>query len=124
MNLEQTAFAGAALAINACHGSSGLIEGHETLVPLSEVPKMLPLRPNGKRVHISACYRWAGRGVHGIKLEVIRIGGSTYTSREALARFAAALSAGTGNAHAPHVIAKTRQRQIDAATTRLRNLLK
>lgn len=64
----------------------------ETLVPIREVPRLLPPRPNGKRVHISACYRWLSRGVKGIVLESVKIGGSTYTSREALQRFAEQLS--------------------------------
>lgn len=62
--------------------------GTEQLVPLHDVPKILPLRGNGKRIHISAVYRWAQRGVRGTRLEVVRVGGTTYTSREALQRFA------------------------------------
>ena len=46
----------------------------ETLIPLREAPRRLPPRPNGKRVHISACYRWISRGVRGFRLEAIRIG--------------------------------------------------
>ena len=56
----------------------------ETLIPLREAPRRLPPRPNGKRVHISACYRWISRGVRGVHLESIKVGGSTYTSLEAL----------------------------------------
>ena len=65
----------------------------ETLLPIREVPRHLPPRPNGKRVHISAVYRWTQRGIRGAVLEAIRIGGSTYTSTEALQRFAERLSA-------------------------------
>jgi hypothetical protein len=61
--------------------------GNEQLVPLNDVPRLLPARGNGKRIHISAVYRWAQRGVRGARLEVIRVGGTTYTSREALQRF-------------------------------------
>ena len=60
----------------------------EQLVPIRNVPGLLPRRPTGKRVHISAVYRWVQRGVRGVRLESIRIGGTTYTSREALQRFA------------------------------------
>ncbi|NUP96415.1 MAG: DUF1580 domain-containing protein [Planctomycetaceae bacterium] len=31
--------------------------------------------------------RWALHGVRGVRLETVRIGGSVYTSREALSRF-------------------------------------
>jgi len=64
----------------------------EKLISVSDAPKYLPARPNGKRVHISACYRWIGPGVCGIRLESVKVGGSTYTSLEALQRFSAALT--------------------------------
>jgi hypothetical protein len=88
------------------------IEG-ETLVALREVSKLLPLRPNGKRVHISAIYRWVQRGIKGVRLEAIRIGGTTYTSREALQRFA--LPAGDPHFEFTNQPSKMRQKQIDKA---------
>lgn len=60
----------------------------EHLLPVRDVPKLLPRRPNGRRLHISAVYRWIQRGVGGVRLEAVKIGGTTYTSREALERFA------------------------------------
>jgi hypothetical protein len=96
----------------------------ETLIPLREAPRRLPPRPNGKRMHISACYRWISRGVRGVRLEAIRIGGSTYTSLEALQRFADHLGAPgaplTLPASSPP---RTRQKQIDQASKRLREAL-
>lgn len=65
---------------------------NEKLIPVREVPKYLPRRPNKKTIHISAIYRWAHKGLQGHKLEIIRIGGTSYTSREAIQRFADALS--------------------------------
>lgn len=59
----------------------------EHLIRISEVPRHLPVRPNGKRLHISACYRWILKGTRGVVLESIRIGGTTYTSIEAVQRF-------------------------------------
>lgn len=38
-------------------------------------------------VHVSTVHRWRLRGILGIKLETIRIGGKRMTSREALQRF-------------------------------------
>lgn len=67
---------------------------NETLVPLREAPKHLPIRPNGKRLHISAVYRWIRSGMRGVILESLKIGGTTYTSQEAMQRFAAKLSGG------------------------------
>ena len=59
----------------------------EQLISLHEVPTILPPRPSGKRLHISTIYRWVQRGIRGIRLEVVKVGGTTYTSREALQRF-------------------------------------
>ena len=96
----------------------------ETLIPIREAPRHLPPRPNGKRIHISACYRWISRGVRGVYLEAIRIGGSTYTSKEALQRFADQL----GNPEkrqtaSASVSTATRQKQVDRAAKRLREVL-
>jgi len=96
----------------------------ETLIPLREAPRHLPPRPNGKRVHISACYRWISRGVRGVRLEAIRIGGSTYTSLEALQRFADHLGApGATPTTSEPTATRTRRRQIDQASKRLREEL-
>jgi hypothetical protein len=64
----------------------------EHLIAVREVPKLLPLRSNGKPIHLSACYRWMEKGINGTRLESVRVGGTTYTSREALQRFANHLS--------------------------------
>jgi hypothetical protein len=70
----------------------------EHLVALHEVPDQLPRR-RGRKVHPSSVYRWAQRGVAGVRLEIVMVGAITYTSREAIARFMAASTA----AHATDV---------------------
>ena len=58
------------------------------LVPLRQVPNLLPKTSRGKRVHISTVYRWATRGVRGgVRLRTVKIGGTTYTSVRALREF-------------------------------------
>ena len=52
-----------------------------------------------------------------MKLEVVRIGGSTYTSHEAIARFAAYLS--LPNDSSPRALSAQRQKQIEQARNRL-----
>ncbi len=59
----------------------------ETYRRLSEQAKRLPNRPNA-----STCWRWHRVGVFGIKLEVLRVGGVTMCSDEALDRFLAAIN--------------------------------
>jgi len=95
---------------------------NETLIPIREAPRLLPRRPNGRRVHISACYRWIQRGVRGVRLEAIRIGGTMYTAVEALERFGLRLSCEGSESHLlPE--SSTRKRQVNQASQRLRNLL-
>jgi hypothetical protein len=93
----------------------------EQLLPLHDVPKLLPARPSGKKLHISAVYRWAQRGIQGIRLEVVRVGGTTYTSREALQRFVQSPNA----APAPLVLRTTvaQQRQAAQADRRIQEIL-
>lgn len=65
-----------------------MIKISETLCSLSEAARLRPLRKDGRATHLSTVYRWISRGIHGVTLESIRIGGTTYTSKEALQRFA------------------------------------
>jgi hypothetical protein len=66
----------------------------ERLVALSKVGYHLPSRSTGQPVHVSTVYRWCTAGVRGVRLERVTIGGSTYTSVEAIQRFAERLTAG------------------------------
>src|SRR4051812_48707200 len=63
----------------------------ESLFTLTEVPEHVP-KARGRRIHTSTIWRWTKRGIRGVKLETIRIGGRTYTSTEALSRFFLVLS--------------------------------
>jgi hypothetical protein len=53
----------------------------------------MPRRHKGRTVHIATVFRWAQRGVRGVRLEVARVGGVTCTTEAAVRRFIAALSA-------------------------------
>jgi hypothetical protein len=53
---------------------------------------LLPKRRNGKRPHVATLYRWAQRGVRGVRLETIRVGGTLCTTVSAIQRFCDALS--------------------------------
>ncbi len=58
----------------------------ETVIPLTKAAKRVPSR-NGRTVHVSTIWRWTMRGVHGIKLESLLVGGTRCTSVEAIGRF-------------------------------------
>ena len=63
----------------------------ETLLSYAEAARSLP----GRGVNVSTIWRWVTRGVKGIRLETVTIGGRRFTSREALERFTAATTAAT-----------------------------
>jgi hypothetical protein len=52
------------------------------LLSLREATQLLPGRP-----HISTLHRWRLRGVRGIRLETVRVGGRRFVSTDALAKF-------------------------------------
>ena len=74
--------------------------------------------PGRGRLHISTVQRWRQVGVRGVRLETVRVGGKTFTTREAISRF---ISAQNQDADRPLTISMTqRQRQSDAAREALR----
>ena len=64
----------------------------EQLLTLPQAARVRPHGRLGRPTHPSTVYRWISRGVRGaagvVQLEGVRLGGSWYTSREALQRFA------------------------------------
>ena len=65
----------------------------EGLISLLEASKFLP-PVRGRNVSTSSVFRWICRGKGGVKLDGIKLhSGLWWTSREALIRFAAALTA-------------------------------
>lgn len=68
----------------------------ETLLSLSQAARSIPSARTGRGLSTSTVWRWALTGARGVVLETIMLGGSRYTSREALARFFAACSAASG----------------------------
>ena len=95
----------------------------EQLLHVRMVPRLLPPRPNGRRVHISAVYRWMSRGVRGVRLESVKVGGSTYTSVEALQRFADQLTGSESAQPARAATPRRREREIERAARRLHEIL-
>lgn len=65
------------------------------LVLLKDIPKLsvIPPRRNGGRLHLRTGFRWAGRGLSGVRLETVLVGGQRYTSVPALQRFFEAVTA-------------------------------
>jgi hypothetical protein len=69
----------------------------ETLRPFAEAAQRLPALRGGKPVHVTTVWRWTTRGVLApngtrVRLEAIKVGGTSCTSDQALARFFQALT--------------------------------
>jgi hypothetical protein len=72
----------------------------EPLITMAEAARFTPSRRAGRRVAVSTVWRWATNGVSGVKLETACMGGSRFTTREALQRFCEDVTAarlGTGS---------------------------
>ncbi|GMV97281.1 MAG: hypothetical protein AMXMBFR83_16390 [Phycisphaerae bacterium] len=87
----------------------------EELAPLSRAARWVPPIRGEKHVAPSTLWRWAHRGIRSHRLETVRIGGVTMTSREALGRF---FSRCSGRPLAP-ARGRRLQREHDRAQTAL-----
>jgi hypothetical protein len=67
--------------------------------------------------HVSTLMRWALRGVKGIKLETVVVGGRRFTSREAIQRFVSRLNSPTSVTKKTATI--RRQAEIDDVAKQL-----
>jgi hypothetical protein len=97
----------------------------EELLTLSEASKRLPKLKAGKPPHVSTLHRWVLRGCRSqddmvVRLETVKIGGTTCTSLEALQRFFDRLSGDTTVVTPPTPTMRKRQRQLDRVDEELR----
>ena len=83
---------------------------HETLIRLQDVREYLPSSRKGKKLSKAVCFRWAAKGVRGVRLETLHVGAGRMTSLEALQRFADA----RGEASAPTAQQDTAQSRTRA----------
>ena len=86
----------------------------EEILSLSQAARSLPGRP-----HLSTIHRWRLRGIRGVKLETILVGGRRYTSREALERFSERITAIANGEPLPHRTNRQRAAAIGRAEREL-----
>jgi hypothetical protein len=91
----------------------------EQPIPLSLAARETPNRRGGRGINSATIWRWAMKGCRGIRLQTAMIGGIRMTSREALARFFAAITAVSDGEPLPARTSRQRQRAIDAAEREL-----
>ena len=91
----------------------------EDLLSYPQASRECPGRP-----HVSTIFRWARRGVRGIRLETVLCGGRRFTSRQALKRFHERVTAAADGrkAEARSTAAHRRQAEIDRAESKLADM--
>jgi hypothetical protein len=65
----------------------------DDLMPLSQAAKSLPPLRNGRPVSPATLWRWKSRGLNGVQLQIVRLGGTACTTKTALREFFAAVEA-------------------------------
>ena len=93
-----------------------MIDMNERLITLPQAARKIPGQGDRPRVHVSSIYRWSTKGVGGVVLETIKVGGRRMTSLEALERFIQAQNLDTEQ---PAERPGDRQRQLDAVDAEL-----
>tara|TARA_R110002072_G_scaffold107984_7_gene234531 strand:+ start:2621 stop:2863 length:243 start_codon:yes stop_codon:yes gene_type:complete len=74
----------------------------EDLLPLREAARLFQSgRKPGQAVHIATLYRWSLKGVRGVRLCTVLVGGIRYTTRGSIAEFLQELNKGSGPSLAP-----------------------
>lgn len=86
----------------------------EELLSLTDAARRLPHRRAGRPTHVATLFRWAKRGVRGVRLETVRIGGCVCTSSEAITRFIERLSSGNASGQPQRTVAEARRSHIQA----------
>ncbi len=82
----------------------------EQLIPFTQAREAFP---GGKRLSLATLHRWRLHGVRGTRLETILIGGSRYTSTEAIQRFIAAQN--PAESAAPGITGRQRKTMAETA---------
>jgi Protein of unknown function (DUF1580) len=64
---------------------------HEKLVTLKGVARRLPSSRPGRSVHIHTVRRWTLKGINGVVLGTVTVGGTIYTSEQEIERWGQAV---------------------------------
>lgn len=85
--------------------------GLDDFIPIEQAPDLLPGKP-----HVSTLHRWRTRGVQGVRLATVRLGGRRLVSRAALIEFITSLtSVVDGDSAAAAKSRISRHRTVDVA---------
>jgi hypothetical protein len=91
----------------------------EPAIPLTQAAAHVPRRRRGRKTSVSTLYRWASRGVRGVVLETLQIGGSRCTSLPALQRFFDRLSSAAQDGNTDRNVAIDQDTRVEQADREL-----
>jgi len=87
----------------------------EQPLPLAVLARKVPNRDGKRGVNVSTMWRWIQRGIHGVRLESLLIGGIRMSTEQALARFFERTTAAASGEVPPAQTSKQRERAINKA---------
>ena len=90
-----------------------LVESIRDAMPLSRASDFIPGNP-----HVATLWRWVSKGVRGVKLSVVRVGGRTMVTPDSIETFLNRLNA-ADEPQSPSITAGQRRRQSEAARREL-----
>ena len=95
----------------------------DSLITLSAATR-LPWMPrrDGRPLHVATLYRWASRGVNGIKLSTVMVGRTRCTTEQELSDFFKALTEADMSKLAP-VLRPASSREREQAAVKARQIL-
>jgi hypothetical protein len=116
---EYTLRAGDSVEFLVRWGRKGALEPEELALlekeglTMTEAAALLPGRKPGKRLYVNTVWRWCRKGLRGVRLRSVLVGGQRLTTRQWLQEFIQAMSEARepGDASPPPVIRTPRQRQ-------------
>jgi hypothetical protein len=86
----------------------------DELLTLTQAAALFPRRRAGSKLSTTTLWRWYSRGSRGVRLEVARVGGAVYTTRDAIRDFIQARSvAAVPQAPAPSTRSKRAMRELE-----------
>ncbi|MGE0145652.1 MAG: DUF1580 domain-containing protein [Planctomycetota bacterium] len=80
-------------------------------ISIQDLPNHLPPGKNGKKLHFVSCYRWVSKGLRGIKLRTIFLGGARFTTLAWVREFGEAVAAARTDAMPAERIKPARSRR-------------
>jgi hypothetical protein len=87
----------------------------ERLMTLTAAARTIPSRKEGSGVAPSTLWRWHVRGVRGVRLETLLVGGLRFTSNEAIKRFfERSTAAADGTTHTAPTVTRQRVESLAA----------